>query len=229
MRHSLLAILPALVLTTTAHAHFVFVVPDAAGKTAKAVFSEDLEPDAAVDIGGIAGTRLQVRVAGQPDAPIQWTKGEHEFTFDVPGNGPRLIFGTTVYGVMQRGNTKPFLLLYHPKTAIGDGVASQRLGDAVPAEVIAEKAAGGLRFVVLGRGKPLANSEVTVLVPGEKSSKRVKTDAAGRTPEFKPSGRYGVWARFVEAASGERNGKKYDETRHYATLVVDVGTALNAK
>ena len=31
--------------------------------------------------------------------------------------------------------------------------------------------------------------------------------------------------RYVEAKSGESRGKSYDEVRHDATLVIDVGTA----
>src|SRR5262249_1508073 len=36
------------------------------------------------------------------------------------------------------------------------------------------------------------------------------------------TGRYGAWARFWEPGSGERDGKKYSEVHHYATLVFDV-------
>jgi hypothetical protein len=43
-------------------------------------------------------------------------------------------------------------------------------------------------------------------------------------------GRYGAWARFWEAgASGEREGKKYGETRHCATLVFTAGSAAVLK
>ena len=37
------------------------------------------------------------------------------------------------------------------------------------------------------------------------------------------AGRYGVYAKHVEAKRGEHAGKKFDEIRHYATLVCDVG------
>ena len=225
MRRAFVTTLITLVLATAAHAHFVFVVPDATGNSAKAVFSEDLEPDAAVDIAGIAPTKLYVRATGQGDAPIEWKKGEHEFTFTIPGSGQRTVFGTTNYGVMQRGATKPFLLQYHPKSLIGDFGTFQPLGDAVPVEVIPEKTNGAIRFAVLARGKPLANADATILVPGEKA-KKVKTDDKGHTPEFKATGQYGVWARFAEPTAGEHGGKKYEEIRHYATLVVTFGSTV---
>jgi uncharacterized GH25 family protein len=78
-----------------------------------------------------------------------------------------------------------------------------------------------VKFQVLAEGKPLADAEVTVLVPGE-AKKAVKTDKEGFTETFAPSGRYGVFARYTEMAGGELAGMKFTETRHYATLVVDV-------
>ena len=37
------------------------------------------------------------------------------------------------------------------------------------------------------------------------------------------SGQFGAWTRYFEPKAGELGGKKYDEVRHYPTLVVDVG------
>ena len=53
-------------------------------------------------------------------------------------------------------------------------------------------------------------------------SVKVKTDATGHTPAFNTPGRYGAWAKSVIAAPGSVGDKKYEEARHYATLVVDV-------
>jgi hypothetical protein len=43
----------------------------------------------------------------------------------------------------------------------------------------------------------------------------------GYTQAYPAKGRYGAWARDTVAKQGEFGGKKYDETRHYATLVVE--------
>ena len=67
----------------------------------------------------------------------------------------------------------------------------------------------------------MADAEVTVLLPGE-GKKAAKTDKDGYTPAYDAKGRYGVFARVTEAKAGEHAGKKYDETRFYATLVMDV-------
>jgi uncharacterized GH25 family protein len=67
----------------------------------------------------------------------------------------------------------------------------------------------------------VADSEGSVLLPDGKKEK-LKTDKDGYTAAFEGSGRYAVWLRHVETKAGEHDGKKYEEVRHYATLVVDV-------
>lgn len=207
---------------TTARAHFVYIVPAADGSKLQVVFSDSLVPDENVDIAKIAALKLQVRAAGATDAPLALAKAEHALTGAVPGRGHRVVYGSVPYGVMQRGDSKPFLLQYHPKALIGE-LSAKPVGDALPAEIVPVLTGGKLSFLVLGRGKPQADTEVTVLAPGKGESKKVKTDAAGRTPEFDARGRYGVWAKVSEKKSGEQGGKKYEEIRHYATLVVDFG------
>ncbi len=53
--------------------------------------------------------------------------------------------------------------------------------------------------------------------------KTFQADKEGYTPAFDAAGRYGVYARWTEAKPGELAGARFTETRHYATLVVDVG------
>ena len=64
-------------------------------------------------------------------------------------------------------------------------------------------------------------NQVTVMLP-DGTKKSVKTDKDGYSEECAPSGRYAVFARYTEAKPGEHAGMKFSETRHYATLVVDV-------
>jgi outer membrane protein assembly factor BamB len=227
MPRLLVTTLALLTATAAARAHFVFVVPDGDGK-ANVVLSEDLKADEAIDAALLKTTKLTVRDANGKDAAVALTPAAHALTATVPGSGPRVVFGSTDLGVRQRGNAKPFRLTYHPKAVLGAaGVKLLTLGDAVPAEVIPAGDPGKPRFRVLAKGKPLADAEVTVLPPGGES-KKVKTDADGLTPAFEAAGRYGVWARYVEAAAGESGGKKYEEVRHYPTLVYDAPAARAA-
>lgn len=204
-------------------AHFVFIVPQADDKGVQVVFSENLSPDSAVDIGKISALRLLVRDAAGKDLDLKAAKAEHALTTSLAGSGQRTVYGSIDYGVLQRGDSKPFLLAYYPKTILGDPFAkAASVGDKVPVEVIPVGKPGAVRFQVVARGKPLAKAEVNLLLPGDKKDK-VTTDAEGMTPVVEATGRLGMWVRFTEAGAGELNGKKYEEVRRYATLVVDLG------
>jgi hypothetical protein len=209
----------------TAHAHFPFLVPDGPDN-GKAVFSDSLKPDTAgVPVDRIASTKVVVLQDGKGVAvPLTLDKAANCYTFTVPGSGPRIAVGTTDYGVLQRGESKPFLLRYYAKAVFGGVPAPDKAttGANVPLELVPVVDAGKLRFKVLASGKPVAKTDVTVLVPGEAKSKVVATDDSGLTPLFETPGMYGAHARMTEMKSGEQGGKKYEEVRHYATLVVAV-------
>lgn len=203
-----------------AQAHFPFIVPDAEGTTAKVVFSDSLAPDTDVAIEKIAGTKMFIRDSSGKDLPLEWKKGEGCYEVKLPGAGPRVAYGVTEYGVLQKGDAKPFRLVYFPKALLG-GAEGKALGDPLKVEIVPAKAGEKTRFQVLHSGKPVADAEVTVLVPGEEK-KTAKTDKEGFTPAYEAKGRYGVFARVTEAKAGEHAGKKFEETRYYATLVMDV-------
>ena len=206
--------------TAIAQAHFPFVVPDPKGESAKVVFSDTLEPDTAVNIEKLSGTKLTLRAADGKESALEWKPGDGFYAVNVPGTGDRVVYGVTEYGVLQKGDAKPFKLMYYPKATLVAASAGP-IGNKLALEVAAEAAAGKVRFRVLAAGKPVADSEVTVMQPDGKK-KAEKTDKDGYTPAFDAAGRYGVYAKWVEAKPGEHAGKKYDEVRHYATLVCDV-------
>lgn len=205
---------------TVANAHFPFIVPDDKGESAKVVFSDSLDPDTNVNVEKIANTKLTLRDAAGKESAVEWKKGEGFYAVNVPGSGNRVVYGVTDYGVLQKGDSKPFKLAYFPKATIGDASA-KAVGEKLALEIVAEGALGKVRFRVLAAGKPLGEAEVSVMLPaGEK--KAVKTDKDGYTPNFEGSGRYAVYAKQVEAKAGDHAGKKYEEIRNYATLVCDV-------
>jgi len=203
-----------------ADAHFPFIVADAKGESAKVVFSDNLEPDTNVNIEKIANTKLTLRDTAGKDTALEWKKSDGFYAVNVPGSGDRVIFGVTDYGVLQKGDSKPFKLAYFPKAVLGNPNAKP-VGEKLALEVVAEFGLGTVRFRVLAAGKPLADSEVSVMLPGG-GKKAVKTDKDGFTPAYDSAGRYAVEAKQVETKSGEHAGKKFEEIRNYATLVCDV-------
>ena len=221
----ILTVAVVLALSTAASAHFPFLVPDGPSK-GKAVFSDNLKPDKDVPVDRLANTKLVVIADGKA-SELTWTldKAANCYTFDVPGSGSRIVVGTCEYGVLQRGDSKPFLLTYHPKAIFGDLPAPENAsaGDKVPLELVPVAVGGKLRFKVLNEGKPLVNASVSVLVPGDAKDTSVTTGTGGLTPEFDKPGAYGAHVRVLLEKSGERDGKKYKEVRHYASLVVALG------
>lgn len=205
-----------------AQAHFSFVVPQAGGRRAELMISEDLSPSPGVSIDILQGAKLFLRSADGKDTALTLVKTGNTYGVDLPGKGNRIVHGFADLGVSPgaRG-PKPYLLLYYPKTILGDAFAStNRLDAERPVELVPKGQPGRIAFLLLAKGEPVANAEVTVILPSGEQ-KRVKTNEQGVTPEFDQSGRYGAWARYWEAGRGERGGKPYEEIRHYATLVVD--------
>jgi hypothetical protein len=116
------------------------------------------------------------------------------------------------------------VLIYHPRTLLGNAFKdTATTGDDAPVEIAPTGKPGALKLKLLVRDKPQPDSEITVILP-DATQKKLKTDATGETELLTQPGRYGAWARYWEPAPGERDGKKYAEVRHYATLVFDAGT-----
>lgn len=213
-----------------AQAHFVFVTPDPGGATARVVMSENLTPD--IGVAMIAGGKFSLLDAHGSSTSLTLTKAEPNFfTVALPGSGTRIVQGTTDLGVMARGQGKPHWLIYYPKALVGDAFHGRTLGGSVPVELVPVGKAGSFKLKLIARGQPLPDSEIAVILPNG-DEKKVKTDANGESIAFTAEGRYGAWARFWEANPGERDGKKYEEVRNYATIVFDatptVTTAVSA-
>ncbi|MCE9563763.1 MAG: DUF4198 domain-containing protein [Planctomycetes bacterium] len=221
---SRMCVVPLFMMLTVslAQGHFPFVVPEGKGETAKVIFSDDLNPDTAVNIEKIANTKLTLRDAAGKESALEWKKGEGFYAVNIPGAGNRVVYGVTDYGVLQKGDAKPFKLTYCPKAVIGNATAKEAtVGEKLELEVVATGGPGKTKFLVLAAGKPVPELEVTVILP-DSAKKAVKTDKEGFTPEFAGSGRFGVIAKRIDTKSGEHAGKKFGEVRTYATLVCDI-------
>ena len=223
MLRSLLSIVAILVLGSVANAHFVFVVPQAGGHQAKVILSEDLNPDADVDISIISGVKLVRSDLKGATTQLVVSKGDHALTVDLPGDG--VIYGSVDVDVEQHGKGKPFLLAYYPKTVLGDGLdPATHLSIQTPVELVMLGEPGKVRFQMLAAGKPVGGAQINLVLPNG-TKQKVTTDEQGETGPFSSPGRYGVWSRHFETIAGEKDGKKYDEIHRYATLVVDVAPA----
>ena len=215
-----------IVASITSQAHFVFVVPEGDGATARVLLSETLKADAEVDVGLIAQTKLFLRNDTGRETPLTLVRGEHSFTVSLAAGQRGVVRGVADLGVTKTGS-KRHLLVYYPKTIVGDAFDPQtRLGNAVPVEIIPSGAPGAVRLQLVARGKP-QSGQITVILP-DGSQQMADTDDEGWTEVFSQRGQYGAWARSWEATPGERAGESYAEVRHYATLVFEAGAVASS-
>lgn len=216
MRFWLASVLALTLTAASAHAHFIFIVPG--GDSAQVVFSEGLEADENVPIDKISATEFKARLANGKVVDLAKKKGTHAYNIQVPAGST--VAGTCQYGVLQRGDSKPFLLVYHPKLVSGK-LAAAKPWKGLPFEVVP---LGGDQFQVLFGGKPVAEAEVAVITPAGKE--KATANAQGK---FKVSasakGKYALRVRNVVAKPGNLAGKEYNDEKHYATLVFEVGAA----
>jgi hypothetical protein len=136
-------------------------------------------------------------------------------------------------GGTQRGDEPAFLLNYYAKGFTGvnrdkpdEKFVQNILGkpwDKLPLEIVPQMD-NGAAAKVFWQGKPAADVEVTLYVPGQDKPSELKTDKDGlfKPEQPKASGVYGIRARYVEKKAGEYDGKKYKEVRHYATMTFPV-------
>jgi uncharacterized GH25 family protein len=220
MTRGLATALALVACAAAAHAHMVYVVPAQDGQTLTVVFSDSLAPDEKVKMDKLAGLKLFARVGGK-DAPVEYTKGDHSFAAKLPKD-TSVVYGTAVYGLLTKSE-KPTLLAYHPKAVLaGSDAKSATVGEASALAIVPVSEAGKTRFRLLAKGKPVAGAEGTVVLP-DGTKEKVTTDTEGFTIGFEKTGRYAAYLKLTESKGGEHDGKKYEEVRHYATLVADLG------
>jgi hypothetical protein len=229
MRRWTLSLAVFVLTAAAARAHFIWIVPEASKPAAKVVFSDSLEPDRPEFLDKITQLEMFVRGSDGKVVPLRWTKGDDALLVTVAGNGPQVVGGVCKYGIFARGNAEPYLLLYYPKAllngTLGDGATA--LGEPcarLSLDIVRVKGQPEGVFEVRWQGKPVAETEVVVMVPGKQKHDELKTDKDGRfsLPDAKP-GLYGIRALHTEQTPGEHDGKKYKGVRHYATLVVRRG------
>ncbi|MGC4030846.1 MAG: hypothetical protein QM754_03730 [Tepidisphaeraceae bacterium] len=210
-----------LFVTQSVRAHMVFVVPDAGNQSASVMLSESLKPADGVPVQMLNKTlRLTLQDSAGKETPLAMSNAGTNALRVQLGDSPRVIYGQVDLGVMQRGDAKPNWLRYYPKAIVGNAFDEKAtLGGRAPVEIVPVGVPGVMRMKLLADGKPVAGGEV-VCVDENGEEDKYATDADGLTPVIEQAGRLGFWARNVQPAKGELNGKAYEEIRRYATLVI---------
>jgi uncharacterized GH25 family protein len=219
------SILTALILCVTpsfAAAHWIWIYPDNTDATkAHVVFSHGPKPDDNTKLlDRLTAAKLWIRTADGEKA-LELTRSDKSYTFALPAP-TATVGGTNDYGVVQKGENKPFRLIQCPKTVLG---TDEKPWAKLPIEIVPKRAGDDLVLTVYFRGKPApAGLPVTIHTFDETESTPVKTDDKGAIT-FKPKGKglLGFTVPHTVAEAGEFGGKKYEETRYSASLLIRVG------
>ena len=201
-----------------AHAHFMWLeFPNEPKTTVHLRFSEvpqESTPE------GMQQKAAPMKVVGTDKAEIAMKPGKGALEGTVAADA-KLVSGSIVYGVLDRGTEGPFLLKYYAKGARSVADAKEIVG--LPVEAVAEIVDGKVVFTVLLDGKPVKGAEVFATLPGEKEEVDAFSDDAGKASfAVKGSGWVGVRAMVRGEAKGELEGKAYGFDKSYTTLTVFV-------
>ncbi len=217
--HSL--VLSLLVLATStgiSFGHMVYIVWNPENQQVAVVFSDSLEPDTRVDMGKMSGSKFYT-LDGSKISDLSVEESKHSFSAKLPENC-QVVAGKAIYGISSKGE-KPALLIYHPKAVVNNNADLGEPQKDTELEITVERDGHDTRFRLWAKGKPVANSEGTLVSPDGTKTKMV-TDKDGFTESFHAHGQHAIYLKHSEEASGSYNGETYEEIRRYATLVINL-------
>jgi hypothetical protein len=215
-----------------AGAHFIWldIAPDSSGDPqARLYFSEEPVPGEPHLVAKAAHTKVWMRgVSGDTiDVKLTIAPGDEPDALlgECPSAAPCSLEGNCDYGVYERG--PGVLLHYYARRLAGDWWKHPALARAerLKLDIVPRVEGGKLAVDVLFEGKPAAGAEIVAIDPAGEHHE-LKADAQGHAQLAAMPGRHAVRAAHIQAdRSGERDGKKYAQTWHYATLVLDLPAA----
>ncbi len=235
-RKALLGLVVVLATSAQAQAHFLWLdlrSGDADKSQARLYFSEEPAPGEPHLIAKAAKTKVWLRGADGKLTPVSLAaaEGDEAALVAACNAAGASLEGHWDYGVFTHGPA-PTLLNYYAK-ALGsdwtDSAATAR-AEKLKLDIVPALEGKKLAVQVLFDGQPVGDAEVQFVDPaGEHHD--LKTDAEGKVSITAKPGAWAVRSAKIEAdKSGERDGKKFDNTSHHATLTLDVpGTTLTAE
>ncbi|MGC4006870.1 MAG: DUF3386 family protein [Pirellulales bacterium] len=119
----------------------------------------------------------------------------------------------------------PFQLNYFAKTLTAAGLADPKNAVAKNSklQISVRPVDHALELTLLWDGKPVAEKKILVAAPGSSGEVELTTDAAGTVKvETKTAGQLWALVLIEEKTAGEKDGKKFDLIKNYATLTVPV-------
>lgn len=222
------AFLSLAVCTNCANAHFIWVdvVNAENGPEARMYFSEEPAPGGAHLLAKVSHAKLYANGFQGGRVPLSLTEStdkesETGYLAATVGNAPVCVEVDVEYGVFERGGA-PMLIHYYAKCVSFDSpseLESLKSPGKLRLDMIPRIKDGKAALLVLFDGRPAAGAEVVLL--DDDAPQELRTDEHGLVSLKRPlSGRLAARAVVVdEDGSGEKDGRRYEETRHYCTLI----------
>jgi hypothetical protein len=206
-----------------AQAHFLFIrilPPAEGGRAAEVYFSELAEAGDPRFVNKIAKTELWLQQTPGRFVEVKAHKAPDRLRAWVPEEGPVVVVGRCVYGVLARPRQTPFLLRHFPKALAGAPAELNKMQayGKLPLEIVAAFEDDGIRLTALKDGKPVPKAQF-VTVDARLTNVQLTANEDGRATWKPPAdGVYSVYTRGTRKESGEAGGKKYEEIRDFATV-----------
>ncbi len=226
-RSKFLAVLLACACSTSAYAHFPWLVPQpeqGEPTSLQIYFAEDASPDDPKLLERLKGLQVWRMEAGKQPVELPTTATAEELSVSIPKGSAAdaVYFCKHDLGVMTRGG-ETFRLMYGAKTGPTAGKSAwQKVETAkeLKLDVVPSLVNGKLQVRVLFEGKPVAKAEVKTLGPGANAFDGATDENGTVTIETDAAGICSLRAKHVDATGGEVDGKKFDSTRYYTTVAL---------
>lgn len=215
-----LALLAAglLLIPQVASAHFLWITVEPSAKspsnaTVQVFLNETPEPGGPEFLKFVRD--VKPTVDGQA---LAVTTGEEAVVGRWVGKLPQTIDAARDLGIRSKGDVS-YRLHYTARAQAGPAAPEDKeTGDKLRVRLVTKD---GKNFAqVLFDGKPAPKARIKVY-PAEGDAKEITADEQGlATVDGLAEGKTALWANTADGKAGEENGKKYSETRYYATLTV---------
>ncbi|WP_165074137.1 formylmethanofuran dehydrogenase subunit E family protein [Paludisphaera rhizosphaerae] len=186
--------------------------------SARMTFGDTPAPGEAERVAEIASTK--VWADGKPLDVVRLPDG---LEARLPQPGPALLSAYADRGVIDyQGKTFVIQLAAYAQTRAVDaaGAANLGLGDDQLRLLLVADAGGPPVLKATWKGRPVADAVVKVF-HGTEEPAEIRTNAQGQAPC--PDLREGPWTlylQYIDGVPGERDGRKFSETRWKATLAI---------
>src|SRR5437660_5423735 len=176
------------VAAAPARAHFIWLLPNESDKdkpAARIVFSDEPAPGAAELVKKIGKVAVYSRGLDLKATELKTTEDKDALQVGGLEKGPQVLGAILKYGVFQKGNDAPALIYYYAKSYVGEDLQKAppknllKPWDKLELEIV-PLADQKNTVEVLWQGKPLADAELVLYVPGVKEPVEAKTDKNGQ-------------------------------------------------